>query len=241
MKGLGTIINMAAVFGGGIIGLIIKGGIPENFKKVMIQACGLASMLIGLSGALGEMLKVENGSISVSGTMLMVCSMVIGAFLGQLMDIEGKLDMAGEKLKTLAKAQGDNRFVDGFVTVSLIVCIGAMAVMGSIEDGLTGDYSMLVAKSILDGIIAIVFAANLGVGVLFAALSIGVYQGSITLLAVFIAPYMTEAMISGLSMVGGLLITAVGINLIWDNKIHVGNMLPAIFIPVVYEIIRIQL
>lgn len=238
MKGLGTIINMATVLAGGAVGLVIKGGIEDKFKNVMIQACGLASMMIGISGAIKEMLRVNDGAVSVEGSMLLVCSLALGSFLGQLIDIESRLDAVGERLKKLANAQNDNKFVEGFVTVSLIVCIGAMAVMGSIQDGLNGDFSMLTAKAILDGIIAIVFASSLGMGVMFSAVSIGVYQGLITLLAVFIAPYLTPDMISGLSMVGSVLIMAVGINLIWDNKIHVGNMLPSIFVPVVYEIIK---
>lgn len=238
MRGLGTIINAAAILIGGGLGLIIKKGISEKFKSIWMQACGLASMFIGITGALSNMSVVSDGKVSFEGTILVVCSLAIGAFVGQLIDIETKLDGLGEKLKVMAHAQNDNKFVEGFVTVSLIVCIGAMAVMGSIEDGLSGDYTTLLTKSILDAIIALVFASSLGVGVLFSALSIGVYQGLITLLAVFIAPYLTPAMISGLSMVGSVLIFAVGINLIWDRKIHVGNMVPSIFIPIIYEILK---
>ena len=237
MKGLGTIINVVLVLGGGGIGLLIKGGIPEKVKNILIQACGMSTLFIGIGGALGQMMSVEDGSINVSGTIMIICSLVIGAAIGQLIDIEQKLDNVGEKLKVVAHAQNDSKFVEGFVTVSLIICVGAMAIVGSIEDGLTGNYSTLLAKSILDCIIAMVFASTLGVGALFSAITVGVYQGLITLLAVFIAPLLTDAMISGMSMVGSVLILGVGINLLWDNKIHVGNMLPAIFVPVIYEII----
>ena len=237
MKGLGTIINVVLVLGGGGIGLLIKGGIPEKVKNILIQACGMSTLFIGIGGALGQMMSVEDGSINVSGTIMIISSLAIGAAIGQLIDIEQKLDNVGEKLKVVAHAQNDSKFVEGFVTVSLIICVGAMAIVGSIEDGLTGNYSTLLAKSILDCIIAMVFASTLGVGALFSAITVGVYQGLITLLAVFIAPLLTDAMISGMSMVGSVLILGVGINLLWDTKIHVGNMLPAIFVPVIYEII----
>lgn len=237
MRGLGTIINSLAIIIGGGIGLIIKGGIKDRVKQTLIQACGLASMFIGISGTIAQMISIDNGTISFDGTLMIVCSLAIGAFIGELINIEDRLEVVGEKLKKIAHAENDNRFVEGFVTISLIVCIGAMAVMGSIEDGLTGDYSILLAKSILDAIIAVVFASSLGLGVLFGSVSIFVYQGLITILAIFIAPYLTDTMIQGLSMVGSVLIFAVGINLLWEKKIRVANMLPAIFIPIIYELI----
>ena len=240
MRGLGTIINTLAIIIGGGVGLIIKGGVPEKIKKTLMQACGLASMFIGISGALARMLvSSDNGTMSADGTILLVISLSIGALIGELINIEDRLEIVGEKLKKLAHAEKDNSFVEGFVTVSLIVCIGAMAVMGSIQDGLTGDYSTLLAKAILDAIIALVFASTLGLGVVFSSVSILVYQGLITILAIFIAPYLTDGMINGLSMVGSVLIFAVGINLLWEKKIRVANMLPAIFVPVVYEIIKL--
>lgn len=240
MRGLGTIINTLAIIIGGGVGLIIKGGVPEKIKKTLMQACGLASMFIGISGALARMLVIsDNDTMSADGTILLVISLSIGALIGELINIEDRLEIVGEKLKKLAHAEKDNSFVEGFVTVSLIVCIGAMAVMGSIQDGLTGDYSTLLAKSILDAIIALVFASTLGLGVVFSSVSILVYQGLITILAIFIAPYLTDGMINGLSMVGSVLIFAVGINLLWEKKIRVANMLPAIFVPVVYEIIKL--
>ena len=237
MRGLGTIINTLAIILGGGLGMVIKGGIPERAKTTLIQACGLAVLFIGIGGALEQMISIDGDGIAVSGTILVVCSLAIGSVIGELINIEGKLEIFGEKLKKLAHAEGDNRFVEGFVTASLIVCVGAMAVMGAISDGLTGDYSTLLTKSILDAIIAMIFASSLGLGVVFSSVSILLYQGLITLLAVFIAPYLTDAMISGLCMVGNILIFAVGINLLWEKKIKVANMLPSIFVPVVYEII----
>lgn len=237
MKGLGTILNVAAVVSGGALGILIKGGIKEKMQNILVQACGLATLFIGIGGTLENMLVVSEGRVSVQGTLLLICSLVIGSAVGEWIDIEGRLENIGEKLKGLVKSKNDSRFVDGFVSASLVICIGAMAVVGSVQDGLTGDYSMLLSKSILDFIIIIVFASTMGIGVLFSALPLGIYQGLITLLAVFIAPYMTDSMISSLSLVGSALIFGVGINLIWDNKLRVGNMLPALFIPVIYELI----
>lgn len=237
MKGLGTIINVIAVLMGGTLGILIKGGMKEKLQNILVQACGLATLFIGISGTLQNMLVISDDGISVQGTLLLICSLVIGSFVGELIDIEAKLEAAGEKLKGMIKSKSDSRFVDGFVTASLVICIGAMAVVGSLQDGLTGDYSMLLSKSILDFIIIIVFASTMGIGVLFSALPLGIYQGLITLLAVFIAPYMTDSMISSLSLVGSALIFGVGVNLIWEKKLRVGNMLPALCVPVVYELI----
>ena len=237
MKGLGTILNVTAVILGSILGILIKGGIKEKMQNVLIQACGLATLFIGISGALENMIVVSDSAVSIQGTLLLICSLVIGSLIGEWIDIEARLESVGEKLKVIVKSKNDSRFVDGFVTASLVICIGAMAVVGSLQDGLTGDYSMLLSKSILDFIIIIVFASTMGIGVLFSALPLGIYQGLITLLAVFIAPYMTDSMISSLSLVGSVLIFGVGVNLIWENKLRVGNMLPSLFVPIIYELI----
>lgn len=237
MKGLGTIINVIAILAGSSLGILIKGGMQEKLQNILVQACGLATLFIGISGTLQNMLIVTEEGIQTQGTLLLICSLVIGGFVGELIDIEARLDRVGEKIKGMVKSQNDSRFVDGFVTASLVICIGAMAVVGSIQDGLTGDYSMLLSKSILDFIITIVFASTMGIGVMFSAVALGIYQGSITLLAVFIASYMTDSMIASLSLVGSALIFGVGVNLIWDKKIKVGNMLPALLVPVVYELI----
>lgn len=238
MNGLGTIINVAAVIFGSLLGVIIRGGLKEKTQKILMQACGLATLFIGISGTLEQMLVVDGKSVRVTGTLLLICALVIGGFIGESIDIEMRLDRLGERLREIVKSGTDSRFVDGFVTSSLVICIGAMAVVGSLQDGLTGDYSMLVSKSILDFIITLVFASTMGIGVLFSALPLGIYQGSITLLAVFIAPFLTDEMISGLSLVGSALIFGVGINLLWEKKLKVGNLLPALLVPVVYELIR---
>lgn len=237
MRGIGTIVNVAAVLIGSGLGIFVKGGMKEKTQQILVQACGLATLFIGIGGALEQMLAVDSEGIHTRGTLLLICSLVVGGFVGECLDIESKLDLLGEKIKGLVKAKSDSRFVDGFVTSSLVICVGAMAVVGSIQDGLTGDYSMLLSKAILDCIITLVFASTMGIGVLFSAVPLGIYQGAITLLAVFIAPYLTDAMISSLSMVGSVLIFGVGVNLLWEKKLRVGNLLPALLVPIVYDLI----
>jgi len=185
------------------------------------------------------MLVVDNGSISTRGTMLLIFSLVIGSFLGEWINIEAKMEIIGEKLKKAAKVKSDNRFVDGFVTTSLIICVGAMAIVGAMEDGLTGDCSMLVAKSLLDFIIVAILAATYGIGAAFSAIPIFVYQGSITLIAALFGSIISPTLIAELSFVGSTLIFCVGVNLVREKTFRVANMLPALFIPVVVEVWRV--
>lgn len=238
MRGLGTIVNVLAIIAGGSLGLLIKGGLKQKMQDTFMQACGLATIFIGICGTLSGMFTVNNGKIETTGTLLLICSLVIGGLIGEAIDLEEKMDHLGEKLKVLVKVQNDSKFVDGFVTAALVVCVGAMAVVGSIQDGLTGDPPMLYAKALLDGIIVLVFASVFGVGAIFSALPLGIYQGLITLGAVLIAPYLTNTLISELSYIGSALIFGVGINISFGKKFKVGNLLPAIFIPVFYEMIR---
>ena len=237
MRGIGTIVNVVAVLIGSYLGLCVKGGMKEKPQQILVQACGLSTIFIGISGALEQMLVVDSEGIQAQGTLLLICSLVIGGFVGEVLDIESRLDTLGEKIRRMVKAKNDSRFVDGFVTSSLVICVGAMAVVGSVQDGLTGDYSMLLSKAVLDCIITLVFASSMGIGVLFSAVPLGIYQGAITLLAVFIAPYLTDTMISSLSMVGSVLIFGVGINLLWEKKMRVGNLLPSLLVPIVYDLI----
>lgn len=242
MKGLGTIVNVLAIILGSGVGILFKGGLRERFQQIMMQACGLATMFIGMAGAFEMIFSATVGDnktvdISTGGTMLIVMSLVIGGLIGEAINIEKRLDYIGEKLKTLVRAGKDNKFVEGFVTASLVVCVGAMAICGSLEDGISGNPQTLFIKSILDFVIVAVFASVYGVGVGFSALSVGVFQGTVTLLATFIAPFMSSHLISTLSGVGSVLIFAVGLNLLFPKKVRVGNLLPALLIPVIYELI----
>ena len=238
MKGLGTVVNVLAILVGGGIGILFKGGLRERFQQVLTQACGLATLFIGMAGAFEMIFSVnEEGKVSAGGTMLIVMSLVIGGLIGEAINIEKRLDYIGEKLRKLVHAGKDNKFAEGFVTSSLVVCVGAMAICGALDDGIAGNFKTLLIKSVLDFVTVAVFASVYGVGVLFSALSVGVFQGSITLLATFIAPFMSDHLVSNLSGVGSVLIFAVGLNLLFPKKVRVGNLLPALLVPVAYECI----
>jgi hypothetical protein len=231
MIGLGTIVNAIAIVIGGAIGLVIKDGLKQRFQDTLMQALGLATIFIGASGAMQGMLSVNDGTIETKGTMLLIFSLVIGALIGEFLNIEERLEKLGEWLKKKVKIKKDDRFVEGFVTASLVVCVGAMAIVGSLQDGLTGDHSTLFAKAILDFMIIMVFASTLGVGTLFSGLAVGIYQGTITIFASLLKDVLTTTVISNLSFVGSVLIFAVGINICFGKKIKVGNLLPAMIIP----------
>lgn len=239
MIGLGTIVNTAAVIAGGVLGMLLKNGIAKRFEKILMQALGLATVFIGISGVLKYMLVIESGSISVQGTMLLIFSLVIGCLIGEWINLEAKMETLGEKIKNLAKIKNDNRFVDGFVTTSLIICVGAMAIVGAMQDGLTGDSSMLIAKSLLDFVLVAVMTAAYGIGSAFSAIPIFVYQGAITLIAAMFGAVISQGLIGELSFVGNALIFCVGANLVREKTFRVANMLPALLIPVIVEIWRV--
>ncbi|MDO5423803.1 MAG: DUF554 domain-containing protein [Eubacteriales bacterium] len=240
MRGFGTIVNVAAVLAGGGLGLLLKNGLKERYQQILMQALGLCTIFIGISGALKGMFQVNGETLETGGTMLMIASLVIGSLLGEWMDIEEKMERFGEWLKAHFGGQGDSQFVEGFVATSLVICVGAMAIVGALEDGLTGDSSMLLAKAVLDGVIVMVFASTYGKGALFSAIPVGIWQGGITLFAGVLKPLLTEAMIGDLSFVGNMLIFCVGINLAFGKKFRVGNMLPALVIVVLYDVIQIN-
>lgn len=239
MIGLGTIVNTAAVIVGGLLGLVLKNGIAKRFEKILMQGLGLATLFIGISGVLKYMLVIENGILSTRGTMLLIFSLVIGCLLGQWVDIESKMETLGIKLKAAVRVKNDNRFVEGFVTSSLIICVGAMAIVGSMQDGLSGDSSMLIAKALLDFVLVIILAAAYGIGVVFSAIPIFLYQGAITLIAALFGSVIRDVLIEELSFVGSALIFCVGANLIREKTFRVANMLPALLVPIFVELWRI--
>ena len=236
MIGLGTIINTVAIIIGGLLGLLLKNGIAKQFESILMQALGLATIFIGASGVLKYMLVVENGAIATRGTMLLIFSLVIGSLLGQWLDIEARMETLGIKLKAAVRIKNDNLFVEGFVTASLIVCVGAMAIVGAMQDGLSGDSSMLIAKALLDFALVAILASAYGVGPVFSALPIFVYQGAITLIAALFGNVISDGLIEMLSFVGSALIFCVGINLVREKTFRVANMLPALLIPVFAEL-----
>ncbi len=238
MTGLGTIVNTAAVIVGGIAGTLLRSGIPEKYKKTVMQGIGLSVLFIGVSGTIKEMLAIVNGNkLDRQFIMLMIFSLVIGGLLGEAIKIEDRLENLGKWFQSKLPAKGGS-FSNGFVTASLVYCVGAMAIVGALEDGLSGNPSTLFAKSILDGISSVIFAATMGIGVAFSAIPVLVYQGAITLTAGLLKPWLTDTVISQMSLVGGILIFAIGLNLLEIKKINVGNLLPAIFIPLIYYVIK---
>lgn len=239
MIGLGTIVNTVAVIVGGALGLLLKNGIAQRFEKIMMQALGLSTIFIGAGGVLEYMLVVENGSITTRGTMLLIFSLLIGAVLGQLADIEGKMEALGVHLKAAVGSKNDSLFVEGFVTASLIVCVGAMAIVGSMQDGLSGDSSMLIAKSLLDFTLVAILASTHGIGAAFSAIPIFVYQGAITVIAAMFGTVISDTLIQELSFVGSALIFCVGVNLVREKTFRVANMLPALLIPIFVELWRV--
>ena len=241
MIGLGTIINTLAVAVGGLIGMCFKNGLKKNLQDILMQACGVATIFIGASGTLAKMFIIENGSLSTQGTMLLIFSLVLGGILGEAINIEEKMDFLGERIKKAVKAEKDNLFVEGFVNVSLIICVGAMAIVGSIQDGISGDYSLLATKAVLDLVIVVVFASSYGLGAVFSAVPIFLYQGGITLMAAIGGSFLSDAIISDLSFIGNALIFCVGVNIAFGKKFRVGNMLPALLVPIVYHGVKFLL
>jgi uncharacterized membrane protein YqgA involved in biofilm formation len=223
---LGTVVNTGAIVAGSLIGLLFRGGIPRRFSTIVTQAIGLAVILIGIKTAL----KTDD-------ILLVIASLALGSLAGEAIGIEAQLERLGGWLGR--KVSGDSEGIaQGFVTTSLLYCVGAMAIVGSMESGLSGDHQTLFAKSILDGIGSVIFASTLGVGVLFSAVSVFVYQGLITAGASLIKPFLLPEVIAQMSAVGGLLIFAIGINLLEIKKVKIGNMLPAIFVPLCYQVLK---
>lgn len=235
MFGFGTILNVAGVIAGGIFGLLFGKCLKKRYQDTLMSASGICVLFIGISGTMEQMLAITETGLKSGGTMMMIGCFSIGALLGEWLDLDRRFEEFGVWLKEKTGNSGDASFVNGFVSTSLTICIGAMAVVGSITDGLTGDYSILAAKSILDLIIVAVMTASLGRGCVFSAIPIGLFQGAITVLARFVEPIMTETALSYMSLTGSMLIFCVGVNLIWGPKVKVANLLPAVFLAVAWS------
>jgi uncharacterized membrane protein YqgA involved in biofilm formation len=229
--GLGTIVNVLAVLGGGAIGLFLRGGMNPRYQEAIVRIMGLSTIFIGAAGTLEHMLFVENGALTglpIKETLIMILSMALGTFVGEVLDFDGKMETFGAWLKEKATRGDDSKFIEGFVTASLTVCIGAMAIVGSIQDGLSGDPSTLFTKSILDFIILIIFASTYGKGALFSAIPVAILQGGVTICAGLLAPVFSPIVIANLSFLGNMMIFCVGCNLAFQAKFRVANMLPAL-------------
>lgn len=224
-KMLGTIVNSITIIIGSIIGILLKKGIKEDYKNTIMDGIGISVLVIGISNAL----EFEN-------LVVVIISIVIGSIIGELIDVNKRLNNLGDRLQSKFKNEEGN-FSKGFVTASLVYCVGAMAIVGSIQSGLSGNHETLYAKAVLDGITAIVFASTLGIGVMFSSVAVFLYQGIITLFASSVSSILTTIVINEISSVGGILIMAIGINLLGLKEIKIANMLPAIIVPPIYYIL----
>ena len=237
MYGLGTIINTAAIIAGGLIGLLFGKLIPKRVQESLVTCNGICVIFIGIAGAVSKMLVLNKDGFDTQKTMLLTLAMVLGTILGSALNLERLLEKFGNWLKAKSKSESDNGFTDAFIISSCTVCIGAMAVIGALNDVLTGDISILLLKSILDLITICAMTCALGKGCIFSAVSVLIFQGVISVIAYFIKPIMTDLALTDLSFVGSVLIFVVGLNLIRDKKISVVNMLPAILFAVGFSFI----
>lgn len=228
MIGMGTIINSSAIVLGGAAGLLFGRFLKARFQESLTMACGVSVLFIGIAGAMEGMLRIQDGGLHSAGALTVVLCLAFGALVGEAIDIEARFERFGEWLKKKTGNAKDKNFVDGFVTASLTVCIGAMAIVGAIQDGINRDWSILATKGILDFVIILVMTCSLGKGCMFSAIPVFVFEGAMTLLAALIRPLMTDAALASLSLVGSILIFCVGLNLVWGKKVRVANLLPAI-------------
>ena len=222
---IGTLINVVLIFVGCGIGLLLRKGIPDRMKDAVMMGMGLCVILIGI-----------NGAIKTQDTLCVIVSMAIGGMIGSALDIEKRLDQLGKfaERKLGANASSGTSISKGFVTASLVYCVGAMAIVGAIDSGIRGDHTTLIAKGIIDGVTAIIFTSTMGIGVALSTVAVFVYQGAIALLANWVSPILTNAVITEMGAVGSLLVIGIGLNMLYDKHIPVGNMLPAIFLPILY-------
>ncbi len=227
MIGLGTLVNTLGIVAGGLMGRVTGRFFREEQQASLNVACGISVMFLGVAGAMEGMLRVSEGDVASGRSMLVVLCLALGCVLGELLGIEDAFERFGLWLRNRTGNSGDARFVDAFVTASLTVSIGAMAIVGSIRDGMLGDWSILAVKAVLDLIIIAVMTSSMGKGCVFSALPVFVFEGSITLFARALAPVMTQTAVDYLSMVGSILIFCVGVNLVWGKKVRVANLLPA--------------
>lgn len=227
---LGAAVNAAAIFLGSAIGLLFKKGIPERMRQTLTVALGLSVVFIGLKGA------VDGGSL-----MIVALSLVFGGLLGEWMDIDRQLNRFGAFLQKKVSKNSESTFGEGFVSATLFVCVGAMAIVGAIDAGMKGDFGTYYTKALLDGVTVLIMTASLGFGCFLSGVVLLLYEGALTLAAQFIAGFLTEQMITELSCVGSILVLAIGLNLLKITKIRVANLLPAAFLPILFCLISAKL
>ncbi|KUK98485.1 MAG: Uncharacterized protein XE09_0101 [Atribacteria bacterium 34_868] len=224
----GTIVNSLAIISGCIIGMILKGHFPKRISAILFQGIGLVTLVIGMQMA-----------IKAQEIILIILSLVFGGIIGEVIDIEKRLDRWGEKIKLIFKQQkGKEKFTEGFITASLLYCVGSMAVMGAIEEGINGNPDILLAKSALDGISSIIFTASFGIGVLFSTIPVFLYQGTITQVAILVKNWITVDMINEMTAVGGILILGLALGILEIKKLKIANLLPSLLIVLLLTAIK---
>ncbi len=228
MVGLGTLINTAGIILGGLSGFLFGKLLKERHQSSLNAACGISVLFIGIAGAMQGMLTINDGVITSGQAMLVTVCLALGTLIGEIINIEGLFERFGEWLKRITGNAKDKDFVNAFVTASLTVCIGAMAIVGAIQDGILGDWSILATKAVLDFIIIMVMTCSLGKGCIFSALPVLLFEGVITACSSLLKPFMTGPAMDYLSLIGSILIFCVGLNLVWGKKVRVANMLPAV-------------
>ena len=233
MFALGTIINSVAIIIGGIFGLLFGSKLNEKQQDGLVKACGISTIFLGISGAMEYMLAIEENSLITKYSLFVVVCLALGAFIGELLHIEDAFEAFGEWLKVKSGNAKDFNFVTAFVNASFTVCIGAMAIIGAINDGIYHDPSILITKSLLDFIIIMIMTCSSGKGAMYSAIPVFIFQGSMTVLASILQSIMTETALLYLSLIGSILIFCVGINLVFGKKIAVANLLPALVLAVI--------
>ena len=233
MLGLGTLINCGAIVGGGLVGHFTGKLFKEEQQDALTKACGVSTIFIAIAGAMEGMLSIREGAVSSTKSLLVVLCLALGTMISEALRLERGIERFGEWLKNRTGNSGDKGFVNAFVTASLTVCVGAMAIVGSIRDGIMGDYSTLAVKAVLDFVIIAVMTSSMGKGCAFSAIPVFLLQGGVTLLASVVAPVMTDTAVHYLSLIGSVLIFCVGVNLVWGKQLRVANMLPALILAVI--------
>ena len=237
MIGLGTIINVLAIVAGGVIGLLGGKCLSERYQETLLRTMGVCVLFVAMGGVMEKMLTVEGGHLVSGGTLMLVISTGIGCLLGEALDLHGRMERFGGWLREKSGNGGDKQFLEAFITATMTVCIGAMAIVGAVEDGLYGDFTILATKSLIDFVLIVVMASSMGKGAIFSAIPVGIFQGSVTILARLIEPVLTDAALHNLSLVGSVLIFCVGLNLLWKNMIRVANLLPSLLVAVIYALL----
>lgn len=235
MIGLGTVINTGAIALAGLTGHLFGKAFDAEKQQALSKACGVCVLFLGIAGALEGLLTISGSSLTSGRSMFVVLSLALGTMIGELLNIEQAFARCGGWLKARTGNAGDAGFVDAFVTASLTVCIGAMAIVGALQDGVSGNHSMLAVKAVLDFVVVAVLCSSLGKGAAFAAIPVFLFEGTITVLARLIAPVLTDGAVANISLIGSVLVFCVGVNLIWGKQIRAANMLPTILIAVVIE------